>query len=70
MENCIKSFKAGSLEVYIFETREQMGKAACERYIRRAQEYITRHGKMRAIFAAAHSQVPGVSCLGQYAGLQ
>lgn len=63
MENCIKSFKAGSLEVYIFETREQMGKAACERYIRRAQEYITRQGKMRAIFAAAHSQDEFLECL-------
>ena len=63
MENCIKSFKVDSLEVYVFETREQMGKAAYSRYVQRAQDYIEKKGKMRAIFAAAHSQDEFLECL-------
>ena len=56
METAIKSFKAGNLEVYVFETREQMAQAAYRRYVDRASKYISEKGRMRAIFAAAHSQ--------------
>lgn len=56
MSNCIKSFKAGKLEVYVFETRDQMAYAAYERYCERVNTYLATQNKIRAIFAAAHSQ--------------
>ncbi len=56
MKEPIKTLKAGNLEVYVFGTRKEMARAAYERYVDRAQKYINKKGKMRAIFAAAHSQ--------------
>lgn len=56
MNNCIKSFKAGKLEVYVFETREEMGQAAYERYCDRVNKRLATQEHVRGIFAAAHSQ--------------
>lgn len=56
MKEAIKTMKAGKLEVYVFETREEMARAAYRRYVDRAGRYMAEKGRMRAIFAAAHSQ--------------
>lgn len=52
----IKSFKVDNLEVFVYETREEMGVAACERYRDRVCKIIAERGRVRAIWAAAHSQ--------------
>ena len=56
MKEAIKTMKAGKLEVYVFETREEMARAAYRRYVDRAGRYMAEKGMVRAIFAAAHSQ--------------
>ena len=63
MEGLIKHFKVNKLDVFVFETREQMGKAAYERYCREVNGMLETQAKIRAIFAAAHSQDDFFACL-------
>lgn len=56
MEGLIKEFKVDKLHVCIFETREQMGRAAYEHYAGRLSVALDVKSRARAIFAAAHSQ--------------
>lgn len=56
MRGLIKSFKADLLNVYVFNTREEMGVAACQIYRQRVLTMLTKQQRIRAIFAAAHSQ--------------
>jgi len=56
MKEPIKQFKVGSLQVYIYESREDMGKAAFECYKDRVKQTLKENERVRAIFAAAHSQ--------------
>ena len=52
----IKSFKAEMLEVFAYETREEMGKAAAARAAAAINEVISEKGRANVIFAAAPSQ--------------
>ena len=56
MEKPVKQFKVDALQVYVYETREAMGVAACETYKRSINDKLQRGELVRAIFAAAHSQ--------------
>ena len=63
MEGLIKKLLVDKLEVFVFETREQMGKAAYEKYCIEAVNMLKNQAKIRAIFAAAHSQDDFFVCL-------
>ena len=63
MEGLIKHFKVDKLDVFIFETRKQMGKAAYELYRQEVIHTLETQTKIRAIFAAAHSQDDFFDCL-------
>ena len=52
----IKQFKVDKLNVLIFADRNQMGQAAYELYRDRVSAMLTGQARVRAIFAAAHSQ--------------
>ena len=52
----IKSFKAEQLEVFAYETRAEMGKAAAARAAAAINEVISEKGSANVIFAAAPSQ--------------
>lgn len=56
MKGLIKNFKVDSLNVYVFDTREDMGVAACQIYKQRVLAMFAKQQMVRAIFAAAHSQ--------------
>ncbi len=49
-------FRVDKLSVRIFETREEMGRAASEHYRERVRARHERQPLVRAIYAAAHSQ--------------
>ena len=53
---CIKSFKVDRLEVFVYGTREEMGRAAYLRYRDKVNAFLQAQERVRAIFAAAHSQ--------------
>lgn len=52
----IKSFKAEKLEIFAYETRNEMGKAAAERAAAAISGVIGEKGSANVIFAAAPSQ--------------
>ena len=52
----LKSFTAGNLPVEIYETRDEMGKAAAKQAAADLKEIIAKKGEAVAIFAAAPSQ--------------
>ena len=52
----IKRFKIDNLDVFVFETRVEMGRAAYELYCDKVKARLQSPGNARAIFAAAHSQ--------------
>ncbi len=56
MEKPIKQFKVDSLRVYVYETRKGMGVAAYEQYKFSIRKQLQQGERIRAIFAAAHSQ--------------
>lgn len=57
MKNPIKQFKIDSLQVSIYESRTDMGLAAYECYRNRIDRLLASNtNRIRAIFAAAHSQ--------------
>lgn len=55
MKGLIKQFQVDSLQVYVFESRTDMGTAAYECYKRNIMQ-LSANEIIRAIFAAAHSQ--------------
>lgn len=55
MKGLIKQFQVGSLQVYVFESRTDMGTAAYECYKRNITQ-LSSNETIRAVFAAAHSQ--------------
>jgi len=56
MEKPIKQLRVGALQVYVYETRTAMGQGAYEQYKRFIKEQLLHGDRVRAIFAAAHSQ--------------
>ena len=56
MKDPIKQFKVDSLQVYVYESRIEMGIAAYECYKTYINQLLTRTDRIRAVFAAAHSQ--------------
>lgn len=52
----IKELKVDSLQVYVYESRSEMGQAAYAHYKERVNQLQKSTGIIRAIFAAAHSQ--------------
>ena len=56
MVSPIKQFKVDKLNVLVFADRSQMGQAAYELYRDRVQAMLAAQARVRAIFAAAHSQ--------------
>lgn len=53
----IENFKVDSLQVFVYESRTEMGLAAYECYKQRVNQYLNNSTNyVRAIFAAAHSQ--------------
>lgn len=52
----IKELKVDSLQVYVYESRSEMGQAAYEHYKERVEQLQKSTDIIRAIFAAAHSQ--------------
>ena len=56
MRGFITHFKVDKLEVFVFETRMQMGRVAYELYREEVNYMLENQAKIRAIFAAAHSQ--------------
>ena len=55
MKGLIKQFQVDSLQVYVFESRTDMGTAAYECYKKNIMQ-LSANEIIRAIFAAAHSQ--------------
>lgn len=55
MKGLIKQFQVDSLQVYVFESRVEMGIAAYECYKKHIMQ-LSGNDTIRAIFAAAHSQ--------------
>jgi glucosamine-6-phosphate deaminase len=56
MENPIKKFKVDLLQVHVYKSRADMGLAAYEYYKSRINQLLIDTTRIRAIFAAAHSQ--------------
>ncbi len=52
----LKQFKVDNLDVRVYETRAEMGRAAYELYRDKVASYLASQPRVRAIFAAAHSQ--------------
>ncbi len=65
----IKSFKKEKLNVNIFETREEMGKAAAEDAGRKICELLKEKEEVNIIFAAAPSQNEVLENLVKYEGI-
>jgi glucosamine-6-phosphate deaminase len=63
MGGLITHFKVDKLDVFVFETRKQMGRAAYELYCEEVNYILESQAKIRAIFAAAHSQDDFFACL-------
>lgn len=56
MKGLIKNFKVDKLNVYVFDSREDMGYAAYLLYKDKMSRMLATQSQVRAIFAAAHSQ--------------
>jgi glucosamine-6-phosphate deaminase len=56
MKKPIRQFSVDSLQVYVYESRSDMGTAAYEHYKFCINQHLTDGDNIRAIFAAAHSQ--------------
>lgn len=56
MKGLIKNFKVDKLNVYVFDSREDMGYAAYLLYKDKIGTMLAQQSCVRAIFAAAHSQ--------------
>lgn len=52
----IKKFKVGELNVSVFSTRDEMGKAAASDAAKKINKYIEQKGESTVVFAAAPSQ--------------
>lgn len=64
MTTAIKDFKIDSLHVLVYNTREEMGRAAYHLYKQKIQQMMVEHQRcVRAIYAAAHSQSDFFSAL-------
>lgn len=55
MKGLVKKIQIDSLQVYVLESRKDMGVAACECYSEHLKQ-LSSNDYVRAIFAAAHSQ--------------
>ena len=65
MDGLIKDFRIDKLRVLVYETREQMGRAAYELYRQKIGTLLASQERVRAIFAAAHSQDDFLRCMAQ-----
>ncbi len=56
MKKPVRQFTIDSLQVYVYESRSEMGIAAYEHYKSCINQFLIKGDRIRAIFAAAHSQ--------------
>ena len=62
-QGLVESFRAGNLNVYIYESRPALGAAAAKAVASEIQNQIQRHGQAIGIFASAPSQNEFLSAL-------
>ncbi len=63
MDQCLRQFQVDKLHVFVYETRREMARAAYEFYRARVTDRLRRAERIRAIYAAAHSQDEFLECL-------
>lgn len=63
MNQCLQQFRVDKLQVYVYETRNDMARAAYELYKARVTDRLKQVDRIRAIYAAAHSQDEFLECL-------
>lgn len=68
-EGLISEFLVDKLHVFIYETRRQMGRAACEFYETKIRKALAAQPRARVVFAAAHSQDDFLNCLCEGEGI-